>query len=257
MPSVTPACHRLGVNRTDRLYALVEELRRAGARGRTSAALAATFEVSPRTIKRDILAVQESGVPVWARAGPGGGYVLDAAATLPPVNFTPQQAIAVAVALASVQRAPYATDGAAALAKVFDVLDPASRRRAEDLAARLWVNDDPAFPPPGANRPIAGRAARAIEEALHGRLVVVLDYTDAHGVQTRRRVEPMILALTYGHWYLIGWCREREGVRWFRWDRVRDARVTNDRTPDRDLALIGEFPPTARTVRGAGHGAYS
>lgn len=236
------------MNRTDRLYALTEELRRASAAGRTSAQLAAIFEVSERTIKRDVLALQESGTPIRAQPGPGGGYVLDAAASLPPVNFTPSQAIAVAVALASVRQAPFSMDGATALAKVFDVLDPETRQRAEQLGARVWVNDDPADPPPSAVPvgPLAG--ARAIEEALHRNVVVVLDYVDAHGAHTRRRVEPMMMALTYGHWYLIGWCRMRNGARWFRWDRIHDAHLTREAAEERELAAIGEFPATARTV---------
>ncbi|NEE02954.1 helix-turn-helix transcriptional regulator [Phytoactinopolyspora halotolerans] len=235
------------MNRTDRLYALTEELRRAATRGRTAARLAALFEVSPRTIKRDVLALQESGLPIWAQPGPGGGYVLDPAATLPPVNFTPAQAVAVAVALASVRDAPFAADGASALAKVFDVLDDESRRRADDLGALVWVNDDPVQPPPGATRgPASG--GRAIEEALRRRVVVVLDYIDAQGTPTRRRVEPMMMALTYGHWYLIGWCRRRDAVRWFRWDRIRDAHATPERVVERDLSVIGEFPATARSI---------
>src|SRR5262245_60596613 len=219
------------MNRTDRLYALTEELRRAGTGGRTSAELAKRFEVSGRTIKRDVLALQESGLPIWAQGGPGGGYVLDAAASLPPLNFTPAQAVAVAVALASVHHAPFAADGATALAKVFDILDADSRRRATALGSRIWVNDDPHEPPPGAtNGPVAG--ARVIEEALHLRRVVALDYLDAKSDRTRRRVEPMMLALTYGHWYLIGWCQERDAVRWFRWDRIRDARLTKEAAPE-------------------------
>lgn len=229
------------MNRTDRLYALVEELRRAGRR--TSAALAATFEVSQRTIKRDILALQESGVPVWAEPGPGGGYVLDSDASLPPVNFTARQAIAVAVALAAVKRAPFAADGAAALAKVVDVLSSPARERAKALASRVWVNDDRPFPSPS-----SPAAASAIEEALTRHVVVALDYVSASGEKTRRRVEPMIMALTYGHWYLIAWCQERAGVRWFRWDRVADARLTTEPAPERELSLIGEFPPTAHSV---------
>lgn len=107
-----------------------------------------------------------------------------------------------------------------------------------ELGARLWVNDDPAEPPPGSTvGPAAG--ARVVEEALHRRLVVVLDYSDARTAQTRRRVEPMMMALTYGHWYLIGW---------FRWDRVRDAYLTREPVTERELSVIGEFPPTARPV---------
>ena len=76
------------MNRTDRLYAIAEELRSAGAGGRTSAWLARRFEVSGRTVKRDVASLQQAGVPIWAEAGPGGGYVLDARATLPPLGMT-------------------------------------------------------------------------------------------------------------------------------------------------------------------------
>jgi predicted DNA-binding transcriptional regulator YafY len=77
------------VNRTERLYAIAEELRRAGRPGRTAGGLAGRFEVSVRTIKRDVSALLQAGLPIWARPGAGGGYVLDASASLPPVNFTP------------------------------------------------------------------------------------------------------------------------------------------------------------------------
>ena len=82
------------VNRLDRLYALVEELRAAGAQGRSARRLAEHFEVSVRTIERDILALQEAGVPISAELGRRGGYVLDRTMTLPPLNFTPSEAVA-------------------------------------------------------------------------------------------------------------------------------------------------------------------
>ena len=61
------------MNRTDRLYALVEELRASAPRARSAQRLAERFEVGVRTIQRDILALQEAGVPIWATPGPGGG----------------------------------------------------------------------------------------------------------------------------------------------------------------------------------------
>jgi predicted DNA-binding transcriptional regulator YafY len=61
------------VNRTDRLYALVEELRAIAPRARTAHQLANHFEVSVRTVERDISALQASGVPIWATPGPGAG----------------------------------------------------------------------------------------------------------------------------------------------------------------------------------------
>lgn len=76
------------MNRTDRLYALVEELRAVAPRPRSARQLAERYEVSTRTIERDILALQESGVPVYAETGRCGGYIIDKTLTLPPVNFT-------------------------------------------------------------------------------------------------------------------------------------------------------------------------
>jgi predicted DNA-binding transcriptional regulator YafY len=228
------------VNRTDRLYAIAEELRRAGARGRSAGKLAATFEVTARTIKRDVSALQQAGLPVWARVGAGGGYVLDAAASLPPVNFTSSQAVAVALALAARPPGPFAGDGQAALGKVLDVMDSASRRRAEALAGRLWIRER-AQPP-------ATAALRAVEAALARRVVVALHYRDAAGRRTRRRVEPHLLACDRDVWYLIGWCRERDAVRWFRWDRIEAAHLTTEAVTDRAAGDFGVPPPDAHPV---------
>src|SRR5690606_15327079 len=125
------------VNRTERLYAVAEELRRAGPTGTTGARLAAALEVSERTIKRAVAALQQAGLTVWAQPGPGGGYVLDPSASLPPVNFTPGQAVAVAVALATLPPgSPFAVDARVARGKVWDALAAGDRARAEALAAR-------------------------------------------------------------------------------------------------------------------------
>lgn len=155
------------MNRTDRLHAVSEELRRAGTRGRTAGQLAGWLEVSTRTIKRDVAGLQQAGLPVWAQAGPGGGYILDAAATLPPVNLTPTQAVA--VALAAEPDAPYAIDGRAALEKILSVMDPAARNSAEELAGRVWVRTSPAE-----RRTVTA----VIEQGLAQKLVLAVHYRD-------------------------------------------------------------------------------
>lgn len=237
------------MNRTDRLHALTEELRRAGPAGRTAARLAARLEVSARTVKRDVAALQQAGLPVWAQAGPGGGYVLDAAATLPPVNLTAAQALAVAVALAANPDAPYSADGRAALEKVLDVMPAEERDRAEQLGTRVWLRGT-------ANRP---RPLRAVDDGLARGRVVVLTYRDRAGRRSRRRVEPHLLISTHEAWYLVGWCRLREAPRWFRLDRIEAASGTREPVTHRDLAVFGVPPPDAHPLRPAdlGSGAGS
>ncbi|MEQ4207826.1 WYL domain-containing protein [Actinopolymorpha sp. B9G3] len=225
------------MNRTDRLHALTEELRRAGPRGCSSQHLAERFAVSVSTIKRDVTAIQQAGTPIRARNGPSGGYVLEAEDTLPPVQFTHAQAMAVAAALAANSEALIAPDGAAALKKIAAVLDMESRHEVVKLLGRTQRPATESAPAP-----------RVIDEALRQQRVVVLDYVDAKGESTRRRVEPLELTHTGDHWYLVGWCLRRDAVRWFRLDRVRSAHLTPDPVVGRDLPAIGAPPPDAGPV---------
>lgn len=240
------------MNRTDRLYAIAEELRRAGRRGSTGPRLARLLEVSERTIKRDIAALQQTGAPILAQAGPGGGYVLDGAATLPPVNFTPTQAVAVAVALATMPPgSPFSADGAAARGKVFDALGPADRERAAELAARVWHASWPGAGRAGA--PQDGEAPvpavlRAVEQGLSRGRVLAIRYRAGSGETTRRQVEPIILAHAEGRWYLVAWCRWREAVRWFRLTRIERADVTHEPHRPHDVRAIGTPPQGAAPV---------
>jgi len=244
------------MNRTDRLYAVAEELRRAGRAGTTSARLADALEVSVRTIKRDVSALQQAGLPVRAEAGPGGGYVLDAVATLPPVNYTPAQAVAVSVALALLPAgSPFAVDAATARAKLWDALGPGDQERASRLAARVWTRGAVLGEAGRANGPDGAASAgvlRAVEQALAGEQVLAIRYRSREGDVSRRRVEPVLLAHTGGRWYLVAWCRERDGMRWFRLDRVERADLTTERYEPRPVEDVGEPPADAAAV--VGHG---
>ena len=132
------------MNRTDRLYAIVEELRAVSPRPRSASWLAGRFEVSRRTIERDISALQQTGVPVWAEPGRTGGYCLDRARTLPPVNFSPDEAVAVAVALGGLAGTPFAGAGSTALRKILAAMRDDDATAAHDLAARVHLLGAPA-----------------------------------------------------------------------------------------------------------------
>lgn len=241
------------MNRTDRLYALREELRRVGSAGRTAERLAAQFEVSVRTIKRDISTLQQGGFPVWARLGRVGGYVVDASATLPPVNITAAEASALAAAVAAHRGQPFEHHGRAALTKILAVMDEPARAQAERLAGRIWIDGDA-----GSARSLATRGA--VDQALQERRVVAIRYRDRDDRLTSRRVDPQLLASTAGHWYLVAHCQLRGELRWFRLDRIEKATVTAEPATDVPPADLGRPPPTAspltpllRTERSSHH----
>ncbi|GAA3861255.1 YafY family protein [Leifsonia kafniensis] len=227
------------MNRTERLHALTESLRRAGARGRTAQQLADEFEVTVRTIKRDITALEAGSLPVWGRTGPGGGYGLTEISSLPPVNLTAAQALALTAAVSATAQAPFSDSARAAIRKVLDVLDPVARRRAAELSNRVWVVVGPAAP---------RRVMSVLEQATVDQLTINLTYTDGRGRRTQREIEPMIFALNSGRWFLVAWCRLRDDVRWFDLTRVQSATATRHPCTGHQVHEIGTPPELARPV---------
>ncbi|WP_269937556.1 helix-turn-helix transcriptional regulator [Arthrobacter sp. HY1533] len=231
------------MKRAERLHALSEMLRRSGARGVSAGRLAKEFEVSMRTVKRDLDALEISGVPLWSRPGPGGGYGLASGASLPPVSLSPAQAVALMAAVSAASDAPYADLAAAGIQKIMDVLDPGTRARADDLAGRVWVNALPRTP----------RSIRSpLEEAMAEQRVIRIRYTSGAGTTTTRDVEPVLFASTNGQWFLVGWCRMREAIRWFTVSRIEQATVTKAACSGHTVGEVGEPPANARPVHGRG-----
>jgi predicted DNA-binding transcriptional regulator YafY len=284
------------VNRTDRLYALVEDLRASAPRSRSARQLAARYEVSSRTIERDILALQESGVPVYAEPGRRGGYAIDKTMTLPPVNFTAAEMVAIAVALARDERTPFAAATRSALRKVLAVASAAQTAEAAQLIDRVRLisparagnsrqaevpvpaaaaaghpgraapatappaTAPPATAPPATGAPTGSAREKAasrwggpqpagvplvIQEAITAGHVLRLDYRDRHDQVTVREVEPVAFMATRNQWYLMAWCRLREGSRAFRLDRILAAVDTGAPAPPRSYRDLDVDIPDA------------
>jgi predicted DNA-binding transcriptional regulator YafY len=226
------------VNRTDRLYAMVEELRAVAPRTRTVGWLAGRFEVSTRTVERDLSALLQAGVPLWSTPGRGGGWGVDSSMTLPPVGFTAEEATAVALALARSGPMPFRPAAATALRKLLAAMSASDAARARQLSGRIRLIDTAG---PADDR---DRVLGVLEEAVRTRRVLRLDYTDRDGTRTERRVEPIGFVGGESRWYLDGWCRLRDGRRAFRTDRINAAGLTSETAPDRtfdphDVPTVG------------------
>ena len=214
------------MNRTDRLYALVEELRAAAPAYRSTTGLAERFEVSSRTIERDLSALQQSGVPIYATPGRRGGYAIDSQHTLPPLNLTAAEVAAVATALAIESSTPFTQAGRSALQKILAVLNAVDADGAHELASRIRLFD---------TRPSQPRPPAVAEHAIVQRRVLEIDYIDKRDERTVRVVEPVAVLGVQPSWYLWAWCRLREAPRAFRLDRIRGAVMTDEIAPDRGL----------------------
>lgn len=142
------------MRKKSRLFALAEALR--GRRtGVTAQELADRFGVTIRTIYRDLDALQDAGLPLRADRGRGGGYALDKAYQLPPINLTAREG-ALLVALGKMaldQRLlPFSSSLASALDKVRGALSTSAQRELLRLVDQLQIVGVPALPVPDAVR---------------------------------------------------------------------------------------------------------
>lgn len=171
------------MRRKSRLFALAEYLR--GRRtGVTAEQLAERFGVTVRTIYRDLDALRDASLPVQAERGPGGGYALDRAYTLPPVNFTPREA-AVLVVLGrfatETRLVPFVDTLESALSKVRGALTAGQQREALAHAEKLAFAAVPALP----SRPAV---RRAIETAWFEQRALRVRHHNRDGVSYDQRV---------------------------------------------------------------------
>ncbi len=205
-------------------------------RVRSARELARRHEVSVRTIERDIDALQQAGVPIYADVGRRGGYAVDRAMTLPPLNFTPAEAVAVAVALSRSVGSPFDRAARSALRKIISAMPARDTATAHALADRVR------FISPA--EPVADYAPvpTILEESLVARRVLRLVYQDKAGNRTEREVEPAMFLSSQHGWYLLGWCRLRADLRAFRIDRIVAAVDTGEQVQRPPTPLPADLP---------------
>jgi predicted DNA-binding transcriptional regulator YafY len=202
------------MNRIDRLFAILIALQK-NKRVR-SQDLADKFHVSKRTVYRDILALNESGVPIVSL--PGEGYELMPGYYLPPLNFTETEAVALILGtqLLKQQAAGTVTGGAQqALDKLSVALPKNVRDRVEALTSIIGFFTDK-------NRfDLDDPKLMVLQKAIQNRRVVHIGY---HGFDrdktTNRTIEPYQLYYAMGAWYVEGFCRLRKEMRTFRLSRM-------------------------------------
>jgi predicted DNA-binding transcriptional regulator YafY len=206
--------------KADRVLALLEALQdRPSA---TGPELARRLDVDVRTIRRDITALRDLGIPVDGERGRGGSYRLRPGYRVPPLMFTAGEAASVALGLMAARRLGIDTD--AALAKVRRVLPDRTRLGVEALEHTLGFTGELDVAPPDPE------ALVAISEAVRRKRRVEARYTDSAGVESARLLTPYGLVAHNGRWYVPAFDHLRDDLRALRADRFGRIEIAGRRT---------------------------
>lgn len=205
------------MNRLDRLQAILTALQ--SKRVVRAQDLATRFEVSERTIYRDIRALEAGGVPIGAEAGVG--YFISEGYHIPPVMFTHEEARALLLGGKVVEQftdATIAKNFNQALTKVRSVIDIDKRDELETLENDIIINP---FSMDQKPKGFEELQIDQIKVALSNSKTVRFDYTSGtKGEHTKRDVEPVGLCYYFGKWHLMAFCTLRKAYRDFRLDRI-------------------------------------
>jgi predicted DNA-binding transcriptional regulator YafY len=178
-------------------------------------------------------------VPVEAQAGPGGGFRLDADRGLVSVHFALGEVVALwlsATLAAASASTPWGRAARGALDKVLASLPRERARALRGLARRVVVGRPASARIYAELRVPPAEVLSAVERSFAACACLAFDYVDRRGQASSRTVEPHGLLVELPAWYLLCRDAERGVVRMFRLDRMRRARVLDDRPfrPDLD-----------------------
>jgi predicted DNA-binding transcriptional regulator YafY len=227
------------MNRTDRLLAIVLELQRRRRSYCRAEDLAAHFEVSKRTIYRDIQALCEAGVPIVA--ADRHGYALVDGYFLPPLHLTTDEALILALGsdvMATNFDSDYRAAAQSAYRKIDAVLPAPLRSQVDHLKQGLRFSVTQSLEAPELS------ILRSLREAVAAHRQIRIRYTrqddkSTGPIETERVVEPHQLTRLANDWYLAGYCHLRQATRVFRLARIDHVTVL-DHTFDPAGHLAGQ-----------------
>jgi predicted DNA-binding transcriptional regulator YafY len=210
--------------KNERLLAMTDYLLHCGRK--TAEELASHFEVSARTIYRDIDSLCTAGVPIVAEAGTGGGYEIEEGYRIDRSFLSAEEIADLRSLLEGLAEAVKDRHLQRSLGKISS-LGPRGTELARDRSG---------LPPPliatlspwgaaGGDPTMVCELRRAIAE----RRVVSFGYVDGESRETVRSAEPFSIVMGGAVWYLHAWCRLRKSFRLFKIARMSRLRVECER----------------------------
>ena len=198
----------------------------------TATELSDKFNVSVRTVYRDIQKLIEAGVPVITIEG--RGYTLMDGYTVAPVQFTEKEANALITAQHLVNRSndsSFVTDFEEALTKIKSVFRSSILEKSEVLNNQLHVFDT-------RKESISSNALSELQLAITNFNYTEINYRKADDPNISfRKIEPCAILSTENKWILMAWCHLRKDYRAFRIDRIQHFKILPEQFEDRKFNM--------------------
>ena len=202
----------------------------------TATELSEKFDVSIRTIYRDIQKLIESGVPVITIEG--RGYTLMDGYTVAPVQFSEKQANALITAQHLVNKSndsSFVEDFEEALTKIKSVFKSSVLEKSEMLGTKIHVFDT-------RQESISSNALSEIQLAITHFSYIEINYRKANDLNISfRKIEPYAIFSTENKWILIAWCHLRKDYRAFRIDRIQHFKILQQHFENRGFSIQAYF----------------
>ncbi len=230
------------MNRIDRVSAILIQLQ--SRRVVKASDIAERFNISLRTVYRDVKTLEEAGIPIIGEAGVG--YSIMDGYRLPPVMFTREEATAFLTAEKFVEKLTDASTmehHKSAMYKIRSILKTAEKNLLEDIDGKIEV-----FKNQGQLNVNNKDHIQTLLNSIAQKKVITIDYFANHSQQhTKRDIEPIGIFFKDSYWHLIGFCRLRNDYRDFRVDRINCVLITEKIFNNKHPTLKAYIAQTAKT----------
>lgn len=221
---------------TDRLFAIVDLLR--GGERLTTEALAEHFGVSERTIRRDLLRLQDLEVNVETLPGRGGGVSLGRDSLLPALRFTDDEVLVLALGLKQgqyTQEPRFAKAAESAFKRLEHVLSESLGERMDSVLQALETEGSEVL----RIEKVESHTMLEVSRAVQQRKRLEVRYQSYQSGFTYRLLDPYGVVYLNSNWYVAGYCHLRKDVRTFRLDKLAVLHATGETfTPPRDFKAL-------------------
>jgi predicted DNA-binding transcriptional regulator YafY len=210
------------MNRIDRISAILIHLQ--SRKVVKAQDIADRFEISLRTVYRDVKTLEQAGIPLIGEAGVG--YSLVDGFRLPPVMFSREEALAFLTAeklVTQLTDGPNALNYSSAMFKIKAVLDEDKKDLLQNIGDHIEVFNRPGTAADNTDLSILQPVLKSIDQ----KKVLEIKYHARYNHQkTERLVEPLGVFYSDNVWHLIAFCRMRDDYRDFRFDRISSMELT-------------------------------